>query len=1082
MRYRFALLTMVIFVLATGVTTTHAQQETLLLRFPDIHSGTIVFSYNGDLWLVPDAGGTARRVTGHAAGTELYAKFAADGNQIAFTGDYDGNSNVYVIPVLGGEPRCLTFHSAWDRVVDWTPDGQVLFMSRRGEPLTGLRRLFTVPVTGGLPTPLPMHNGAAASYSPDGKKLAFNRIDRDNRTWKRYRGGTAQDIWVFDLEGQKTTRLTDFAGTDSFPMWQGDKIYFLSDRAATANLFAYDLTTKKITQLTHHTEYDVRWPSMGPGQIVYQNGGALWVYEIAENKSRRVPVYVPSDRLAARPRWIDLGSKVGRASISPSGKRVALGGRGDIFTVPEKKGPTRNLTRSQGVREKSPTWSPDGKWVAYFSDRTGEMEIYLRRHRGGGEERQITNDGRVFRFGLTWSPDSEKLLFADKNTNLYWVGVDNGRITKIDHSGYGDFGGWDWSPDSKWIVYEKTGANRFGSLYLYSLGRSKSYQITDETIHDGDPTFDPDGKYIYFLSNREMQPFLDIYDANYVLLKATKIYAVALQKDTPSPFAPESDEEDGKKKKDEKDEEDKDDDDDADAGKKVKIDLEGISERIVAFPVGAGNYHNLIAKSGKVFFISRPDMPLGGTWDKKKQEYKLLRFDFKERKTETVISPVAWYQISADGKKILYGAEGKIGIIDCGVKDKKPGEGSLNLGDMKMRLDPVAEWKQMFFETWRLQRDFFYKPDMGGMPWEKVRDRYAKLLPHVSTRDDLNFLIGEMIGDLGTSHTYVWGGDRERAPGIRVGLLGADLELDVDSGRYRLARILPPDQWDLANSSPLKQPGLDVEAGDYLLAVNGRELVAPTNPYELLENTIGKQVRLRVAKSPGGRGERTITVVPIGSEGSLRYRAWVNDNRRKVAEMTGGRIGYVHIPNMSTQGLKEFSKAFAAQIDKQGLVVDIRYNGGGFVSEMILERLRRELAGMFSARNFGDETYPWQVIHGPLVCIINEYAGSDGDIFPHFFRHYGLGKIVGRRTWGGVVGLRFHDLLVDGGMVTVPEFGTYGLDRRWILENHGVDPDYEIDLLPEDFIAGRDPQLEMAVRIALDELKKGDYTKPAQPE
>ncbi|MDP8225224.1 MAG: S41 family peptidase [Candidatus Lernaella stagnicola] len=1057
-----------------------ADQETLLLRYPDIHDGSIVFSYGGDLWLVPEAGGTARRVTGYTRGMELYAKFSPDGSQIAFTGDYDGNGNVYVVPSLGGEPVCLTFHPTGDRVVNWSPDGRVLFASRRGEPLPKIQRLFTVPVTGGLPTPLPMNHGAAASYSPDGKRIAFNRIDRDHRTWKQYRGGTAQDIWTFDFAAQKTTRLTDFAGTDAFPMWQGDHIYFVSDRNGRANLFAHDLATGKVEQLTQHTEYDVKWPSAGPGRIVYELGGALWVYDLNMKQSRRVNVYVPSDRLAARMKWESVGNQMRGVSVSPSGSRVALEARGDLFTVPKKKGPTRNITRSQGVRENNPIWSPDGKSIAYFSDRTGEMEIYVRKQDGAGEEQQVTRDGKVYRYALLWSPDSEKLIFADKDTNLYWVDVDKGRPHLIAHSGFGDFRGFAWSPDSRWIAYEKIGPNRFGSMYLYSLGADKSYRITDETTDDGDPTWDPEGRYVYFFSNREMQPFLGLFDANYILMRATKAYAVVLRKDMPSPFAPESDEEGDEKKKEKEKDEDKDKDKDAKAKvKRIKVDVDGLGERIVAFPIAAGNYNNLIAAGDNVYFVSRSDQPLG-SWGSK--DSRLVAFDMKKRKEHTVISPVSWYEVSADGKHILYGAKGKIGVIGAGDKKKKAGEGNIKFDGVRMHINPKAEWRQMFMQAWRLERDFFYKPSMGDVDWVKVRDQYAKLLPYISTRDDLNYVLGEMIGELSTSHTYVHGGRRETAPDVNVGQLGADLALDEQSGRYYFKRVLSPDPWDLENCAPLKQPGLDIAEGDFLLAINGHELRAPTNPYALLEDTVWEQITLRVAKSPTGRGERVVTVMPIGSEYMLRYRAWVEKNRRQVAEASDGRLGYVHIPDMSTNGLREFSKAFAAQIDKQGLVVDIRYNGGGFVSEMILERLRRELAGMFASRNFGDETYPWQVIHGPMVCIINEYAGSDGDIFPYFFRQYGLGKIVGRRTWGGVVGMRYHDSLTDGGRVTAPEFGTYGLERKWIMENHGVDPDIEVDLLPEDFLAGRDPQLEMAIRVALDELKKGDYTKPARPE
>jgi tricorn protease len=1055
--------------------------ETLMLRFPDIHNGAVVFSYGGDLWLVDDNGGVARRLTGHTRGLERHAKFSPDGARLAFTGDYDGNENVYVMPTLGGSPTALTFHPQQDRVVDWTPSGEVLFLSRRGEPMRWLRRLFSVPITGGLPTPLPLNTAGSASYSPDGARLAFNRIERDFATWKRYKGGTAQDVWVWDFAAQKTTKITTDKYNDSFPMWQGGDIYFISDRNGVANLFAHNLASGKERQVTQHEDFDANWASMGPGQIVYQCGGALWVFEVATQKTRRLRITVPTDNPAGRARWISVKGRVGDGAISPSGKRVALSARGDIFTVPKKKGPTRNLTASNGVRERDPDWSPNGKWIAYFSDRTGEMQIYVRAQDGIGPERQVTDEGAVYRFGLRWSPDSEKLLYVDKNTDFYWVDVDNGRGHRIAHSGHSDSFGYDWSADSRWVVYSMYGENDFNSVYLYSLDRDASTPITGPLTDDGDPTFGTDGRYVFFVSNREMQPFTDIFDRNFVVKQAAKIYAIALTKDTPSPFAPESDEEDvaAEEKPDEDEDKDK---DAAPKADKVEVDLDGIADRVVAFPLPAGNYLNLIARGDNVFFLSRPTMPLGGNYSEYKDRYKLQRYNLKDRKLETVISPVGAYTITFDGKHILYREGGTFGILEAKAKGKSPSDGALKLGDLDMLLDPRAEWRQMFYEAWRLERDFFYVENMGGVDWEAIKKKYEFFLPHLSDRDDLTYLLGEMIGELSTSHTYVWGGDRDGAPDVNVGLLGAVFELDVDSGRYRFAEILPPDPWDLENSSPLRQPGLDIAVGDYLLAVNGRELVAPTSPYELLTNTLRKQTRLTIARSPRGRGERDVTVVPIGHEGDLYYRRWEIDNRRKVDEATAGRIGYLHLPDMSLNGLREFSKAFAAQSNKHGLIIDVRYNGGGSVSQMILERLRRELVGMFSARNFGDGTYPARVIHGPMVCITNEYAGSDGDIFPHYFRQYKLGPIVGRRTWGGVVGIRTNKHLVDGGMVTMPEFGTYNLQRQWVIENEGVPPDYEVDLLPEDALAGRDPQLEMAIRLALRGLAEKDYSFPPSPK
>jgi tricorn protease len=1086
----------VLIVLAACAAAVSAE-PTRLLRFPDIHDGRIVFVYAGDLWAVGEEGGTAVRLTSDPRSLEWFPKFSADGSRIAFTGAVEGNDDVYVIPAAGGVPERLTWHPARDRVIGWTPDGKVLFSTRRDQFTDRNARLYAVGVTGGLPTPLPMDTGGAASFSPDGKRIAYNRIDRDRATWKRYRGGTAQDVWIHDLAKNKTTRVTTFEGTDSFPMWIGERIYFASDRTGVMNLWVHDLSGGAERQVTFHDEYDVKYPSLGTGRIVYENGGTLWVFDSATEKTREVPIVVPADRVPARPRWVNVADAIDAGSISPSGKRAALGARGEVFTVPAEKGTIRDLTKTSGAREREPVWSPDGRSIAYLSDATGEWEIYVRPQDGTGEARQVTRGATTYRFGLAWSPDSKKILFGDQDQKLFWLNLDGGAIHEIDRGVAEEIRQYDWSPDSRWVAYQATGRNRLGQIRLYSLTTGKVTPVTDGLTKDMEPVFDPKGRYLYFLSNRDMKAYLDVFDANFIAQEVTKIYAVTLTKKEPAPFAPVNDEETGKKEggeKKDKDAEDgvkdKDKKDKKDKGKKkteavrpVAIDLEGIGSRIVALPVSSGNLKGLSATEDDVFYLWVDTWPLSGTWDDTVVHGFLQRFSLKDRKTTQVIRSVSAYDLTPDGKKVLYlGKDHIVGIVDSSVEDKSAGEGKLDLSGLEAYIDPAQEWRQMFFEAWRLERDFFYDPGMHGLDWRKVRDRYAKLLPSVADREDLNYLLGEMIGELGTSHTYVWGGDADRGEGVSVGLLGADLEQDAASGRYRIKAILPADEWNLDNDAPLAQPGLDVRPGDYLIAVDGVELRVPDSPYRPFANTTGKQVRLRLSQSPDGKDAREVTVTPIGSEAPLRYRRWVDGNRAKVAKATGGKIGYVHLPDMSAAGLEEFTKGFAAQIDKQGLVVDIRYNGGGFVSEMILERLRRVLATMFSARHAESGTYPWLVVHGPLVCIINEQSGSDGDIFPYFFRQYGLGKLVGRRTWGGVVGIRLDKKLIDGGILTMPEYGTYSLDRKWIMENHGVDPDVEVDNLPEDVLARRDPQLEKAIALALEGLKAKDWTLPRTPE
>lgn len=1077
-------LIIVLAILLIAPFTIQADEGTRLLRFPDIHQDKIVFSYAGDLWTVSDQGGTAARLTSHASGLEQYPKFSADGSLIAFSGEYDGNTDVYLIPTEGGLPKRLTYHSASDRVYGWTPDGKVFFQSHRDQITRRIARLYSVGTEGGMPQPLPMNTGAAASFSPDGTLIAYNRIDRNHRTWKRYQGGMAQDIWVYNTKTNKTIRVTNYKGTDAFPMWSGDLIYFVSDRNHTANIFVYGMSTGTIRQVTNHDQYDVKWPSLGSGKIVYENGGFIYVLDLKTEKTRKLNIQVPSDRLAARPKWVRLDKQINYGSISPKGKRAALGARGEILTVPAEKGDVRNLTGTSGVREREPNWSPDGKWIAYFSDRTGEMEIFVISQDGRGLERQVTSGGKVYRRGLRWSPDSKKLLFADKDQSLYWVEVDSGAITKIVKAEYNDITDYAWSPDSKWIAYIQKGSNRLGSLYLHSLDLNSSYPVTGPTTDDLDPVFDPGGKYLFFLSNRDIKPYMDMFDAEYILSEITRVYAVTLAKDTPSIMAPESDEAgESEEVVDEQDDKDKKKKGKKEEGPKpIKVDIDGIGDRIVALPIPSANYRYLLANEQNLFFMSIPKQPLGGTWDKQDRNFSLLRYSIEDREVETVIGGIWGYDLSADGKKILYAGDQVIGIVDSTVKDQTAGEGKIDPTGLTMHLDFAQEWEQIFNEAWRMQRDFFYDPELHGLDWPAMKQRYGQLLPHVAHREDLNYLLGEMIGELNVSHTYVWGGDSEFADQVNVGLLGADFELDQAANRYRIARILPPDEWNLDQDAPLAQPGLDVREGDYLLAVNGQELSGSDNPYRLFQNTADRQVLLKLASRSDGRDAREVTVKPVSADIGLRYRQWVKTNRRKVDQATDGKIGYLHIPNMSSDGLKEFSKGFMAVTGKQGLIVDIRYNGGGFVSEIILEKLRRELVGMFSARNSRDESYPWMVIHGPMVCLTNEYAGSDGDIFPYYFRKYKLGKIVGRRTWGGVVGIRLDKHLIDGGLLTMPEYGTYSLDRKWIIENRGVEPDIEVDLLTEDVLAGRDPQLDKAIAVALEELKSNSGVFPVEPD
>ena len=1065
-------------------------EECRLMRFPDIHQDKIVFVYAGDLWLVPSDGGIARRLTTHI-GMELFPKFSPDGKMIAFSGQYDGNTDVYVIPSKGGEPKRLTYRSGFenmadrfgfdDMVLDWHPHGnKVLFRSSRESYNSWFQNLFLISVKGGFPQKLPLPEAGLTSFSPEGTKIAYNRIFRNFRTWKRYQGGLAQEIWIYDLEKNTVERITDYEGTDTSPMWCDNRIYFVSDRDLTANIFCYDLNSRETKKITNHDNYDVKWSSAGPQSIVYENGGYLYVLDLKTEQTEKIAVEIPDDRVLTRSEFVSVKDYVTDYGLSLDGKRALFVARGDVFTVPAKKGNTRNLTNTSGAREKNSTWSPDGKCIAYISDRTGEDELYVVPQDGKGEEIRITTDGHCFRFAPVWSPDSKKLLFADKNLKLYYVDVESKKVTQVDSTKNWEIRDYSWSPDSRWIAYAKPAKNEFSSIFLYSLEEEEIHRVTEDFTDDGEPIFDPEGKYLYFFSNRDFNAVLGNYDPGFTYNQMTRIYVVTLQADSLSPFAPESDEvepeeERKKREKEEREEEKK----KEKIGKEIHIDIEGIENRAVGVPMDPGNHYGLRAAEGKIFYLSFPNWTLTGGSPEPKGTLHL--FDMEKRKDQILLSPVDGYDLSADGEKIIYKSKKQFGITEAKPGSAKVGDGSLKLDGMQMKINYREEWKQIFNEAWRLERDFFYAPNMHGVDWELMHGRYGQLLPYVAHRSDLTYLIGEMIGELCCSHTYVSGGDKPKVELVKTGLLGVDWELDTLSGFYRVKKIYPGENWEKNLRSPLTEPGVSVKEGEYILAVDNRTLQYPTNPYSLFENTVGKTAILKVNSKPSLDGAREVEVKPIDSEYDLRANFWIETNRRKVEQTTNGRVGYIFLPNMGGEGLNQFAKSFFPQIRKEGLIIDVRYNGGGFVSEMILERLRRVLVGMGSSRNAGDYTYPGGMLYGHMVCIANQYSASDGDYFPYYFRQYGLGPIVGKRTWGGVVGIRDFIRLVDNGYITTPEFAPYSVESEWVMENYGVDPDIEVDNLPDLVIEGRDPQLEKAIELIMKMLEEEPKKLPERP-
>jgi len=1086
--------------------------EGRLLRFPDVYRDKLVFSYGGDLWLVSSAGGIARRITTHP-GLELFPRFSPDGKWIAFTGQYDGNFNVYVIPAEGGEPRQLTFlpdvGSIAERmgpnnmVVTWFPDSKrILFLSRRDTFNTWFGRLFSVSIDGGLPERLPIDKGGLTSFSPDGTKIAYNRIFRNFRTWKRYTGGMAQDIAIYDFTHKTYERLTDYPGTDTYPMWHGDTIYFGSDRGPEhrMNLYAYSLKTRQTRQLTHFTDYDVNWPSLGPDAIVFENGGFLYLFDLQTEKARKLSIDLPGDRDLTRKHWTNVSKFISDFDISPEGKRAVFTARGDIFTVPAKEGSIRNLTQTPGIREKNAAWSPDGKWVAYLSDRTGEDELYVVPQDGMGKELRITTDGKMFRLAPVWSPDSKKLLFADKDLRLFYVDLEARKPVLIDQGKYADLDEYTWSPDSKWVAYAKAAENRYNVIHLYSLEERKITPITTSFTDSWNPAFDPGGKYLYFLSNRDYNEVLGVFDFEFANPKATRVYVVTLRADLPSPFAPQSDESGAKKPeaaaKEEKKEESK--TEGREVPKDFRIDLAGIGDRVVALSIPPGRLRHLDASKDYVFYATMPVAGLSGPLPGETPALHL--FDLKERKDHVLINGADHYALAFDGKKLLYAApkgpgggdeeeEGgpsarTYGILDAKPPEKEPhkvGEGALNLASLSAEVDPRAEWQQMFNEVWRQERDYFFEPSMNGVDWAKERARYAPLLPYLADRYDLTYVLGEMIGELANSHTYVGGGDYPDLKPVNVGLLGTDYEADTPSGLYRFKKIYRGQNWQPNLRSPLTEPGVGIREGDYLLAVNGKPLRVPQNPYELFVNTANENVTLTVNSKPGEDGARTVMVKPLGSEFGLRELDWIETNRQKVEAATGGRVGYVYLPDMSAPGLNEFVRQFFPQIRKEGMIIDVRYNGGGFVDQLIFERLRRILGGMGSARNFESGTIPDNVFYGALVCVTNEYAASDGDFFTYFFKKYMLGPVVGMRTWGGVRGIRGGIPLMDGGYITRPEFSLYSTASQWLIENRGVEPDIELDNRPDLVMQGHDPQLEKAIELVMKEIREHPKKLPPRP-
>ena len=1099
--------------------------STRLLRFPTTNGNQIVFCYAGQLYTVAKEGGIARRLT-TGPGYTSFPRFSPDGTQIAFTSQYDGNTEVYVMPAEGGEPKRLTITATLGRddvsdrmgpnniVMGWqNTKPQVVFRSRKKSFDSFIGSLFTVGMDAELPQQLPVPRGGFVSFSPDDSKMVYNRVFREFRTWKHYRGGMADDVWIHDFKTGETKSLTNNPAQDICPMWgPGDRIYFVSDRDGRMNLFSIDLAGKDIKQLTNFKDYDIKFPSIGKDAIVFEQAGYIWRHDLASGQTVAVPIQIKEDFASGRSGLVDASKHIESITPAPDGQRVIAVARGDLFSIPGRDGTPRNLTRTSNAHERDAVWSPDGKWIAYNSDATGENELYVRSQDGKGEPQQLTKGADTYYYQAAWSPDSKKLLWSDRLQRLRFVDVGSKVVTEVTQDKFGEISGYDWSPDSQWIAWSQPEENNGQRAYLYSTATRKSTAVTDNWYSAGNTTFSDDGKYLLVTSSRDFKPIFGQTDFSNVYRDMDRIYLITLSKETESPLAPRSDEV-GKKKKDvEKDrdtDKEKSGDKEADRDKRpadkkteskdakekkpvtVKVDLEGIEDRLVAVEIPSADYSNLRLVDDRIFYLRHTladdkddDGDGDGDGDRKNH---LCSYSLEDRK-ETVHGDVNRYEITRDGKKMLVKIEKDYAVIDLPkdkieIKDEKAGKDfKLKLDGLDMRLDRHAEWTQIYYECWRQMRDFFYAPNMNGVDWKAMRDKYAALLPFVNHRNDLTYLVGELIGELNNGHAYVGGGERPDTPRIKLGLLGAELSRDSASKAYRIDRILPGENWDKATRSPLREIGLNVKEGDYILAVNGTPVSALPNLYDALIGTAGKQVILRVNSKPADAGARDITVVPTADESPLYYLAWVRKNIDEVSKKTNGEVGYLHIPDMGQDGLNQFTKLYFPQIRKKALIVDVRGNGGGFVSPLVIDRLQRALVMIGMARNGTPQTDPPQVFTGPMVSLIDEFSASDGDIFPFRFKALGLGKLIGKRTWGGVIGIRNPLPLVDGGNFFRPEFAPYSKEGKgWIIEGHGVDPDIYVDNDPAKEFKGEDEQLDRGIQEIQEELKTKRYDLPPIP-
>lgn len=1061
-----------------------AQINARLLRFPDVSENQIVFTYANDIWLVSKDGGTATRVSS-PNGEESFAKFSPNGNEIAFTANYDGNNDIYVMPVTGGIPKRLTSHGYTDRMTDWTPDGQrILFASSRESGKMRFNQFYTVSKKGGPAMKLPLAYAEYGGFSPDGKRLAFTYVTQVFRTWKRYKGGTKGKIIIYDTRDSSSHQITpDASGGDEFPMWHGDKVYFISDRGKEErmNLYEYNFTTGDAKQLTFYTEFDIHYPSVGPDEIVYENGGQLHLYNLNDGTDRIIPVNVVTDESYQKPHLENTKNYIQNYALSPSGQRVLIEARGDIYSVPAEKGVVKNLTRTSGIAERSPDYSPDGKYISYWSDKSGEYELYLKLTNKEDSEMKITNLGPGFRYSQYWSPDSKKIVFIDQEGVIQLLDIDSKKVTKIDqllnvtHGPAASFK-VDWSSDSKWITYARSLSNNQNALYLYEVNANKLHQITAGFYNCDNPVFDESGKYLCFTTNQAMNPEYSDFDNTFIYDKSTEVGIITLTKDGKSLLLPENDtvtvqvaktstddsKSDKKKKKDKKDKEE---DSTTSEKKDIRIDLAGIESRTEILPIKSGNIYGLSAIKGKLLYLRNDD---SGT--------NLVYFDLDKKEEKVILNKTSSYWLSADKKKIMVSQGGNIAIIE--PKENQKFEDPIDKNNLYAYITPKEEWKQIFNDAWRLERDYFYDKNMHGVDWNLVRKDYGDMINDAATRKDVSFIIGEMIGELSSSHTYYSGGDVENTNHLNIGYLGVNWV--PDGQYYKIGHIVTGAKWDSEVRSPLDQPGIDIREGDIVRAVNGISIRTTSDPFEAFAGLADKTVELTYTSSRFA-GEKTAIVKLLSDEYRLRNLEWIESNRSRVDLATNGQVGYIYVPSTGIDGQNELMRMFKAQLDKKALIIDERFNNGGQIPDRFIEMLDRPPLVYWATRAGEPWRWPPAGHFGPKVMLANGWSGSGGDAFPDYFKLKKLGPLVGTRTWGGLIGISGAPDLIDGASVTVPTFRMYYLNGTWFEEGHGVEPDYNIPENPSEVAKGNDAQLQKAIELSLDLLKTHPFIPPQRP-